>query len=387
MEEATQAEAALVAALHDGLGDQLHSIYRLPTVGEGYFLPERQQATLVVIVAGARLHEVRRAFLPVWREHAAALGAPPLLIQQRALQRYLHLFPLFGRHLERAGTRLLGEDTALPVVEPPSEDGVAFAAQQTMLASALLGDLFLTPEQEAAAQLRLNRLARILDLEIPEGESVGERFCRVQEALEPMVAGEPPENPAPPGNAGSFGSAIVAVYEDHTHLTLVAKRNPTDLLGALNWGIIGRRMYQGGILQLATVPQLKLIFRRERPLDLLLRNLDHLHGVDVLAGVDVAEAMVFRHAARTPSMILVREMPAAYLIADGREDVHQVIHDYQNRLLNVHLRQELLHRIHGLAPTEPPIPLPDRDAPLDERVEAIADQLNWWVEHYATALS
>jgi hypothetical protein len=92
---------------------------------------------------------------------------------------------------------------------------------------------------------------------------------------------------------------------------------------------------------------------------------------------------VLQTAGRTPSRLLVEQISGDYLTAASDEALHMIVHDYQNRLLNLRLQHELLHRLHGLEAAEPPTPLPSRAAPFAERVAAVMEHLDWWAGHYA----
>ncbi len=43
---------------------------------------------------------------------------------------------------------------------------------------------------------------------------------------------------------------------------------------------------------------------------------------------------------------------------------------------------KLLYRLLDVSRSEPEQPLPRRDEPLTERIDAIAEHLRWWTKHY-----
>ncbi len=138
-------------------------------------------------------------------------------------------------------------------------------------------------------------------------------------------------------------------------------------------------------LQVATVPQLQLVLARETPLDVVFRRYGLDWGGEVLTAVKPHPAHILRQAVRLPLHILIERLPQACLAATDEAKLHRVIHDYQNKLLNVQLEHEILTRL-GHVPRFVPAPLPDRAAPPAERIDAIFNQLHAWVTFYLSQL-
>ena len=136
------------------------------------------------------------------------------------------------------------------------------------------------------------------------------------------------------------------------------------------------------LLLLSTEAQLRLVLERETPLDHVLERYHHVCGPDVIESVRITAWSVFREAGRIASRMLVHDVPGAYLTALNEDAVNKVIHDYQNRLLNMRLQHELLHRMYGVPSAVPPVPLPGQHEPSSLRVQAIIDQLDWWTGQY-----
>ena len=59
-----------------------------------------------------------------------------------------------------------------------------------------------------------------------------------------------------------------------------------------------------------------------------------------------------------------------------------LVHDFQNKLLNIQLRQELLCRIMDRKLEFPEQKLPSREAVIEERLQGIMDHLEWWADYY-----
>jgi hypothetical protein len=51
-------------------------------------------------------------------------------------------------------------------------------------------------------------------------------------------------------------------------------------------------------------------------------------------------------------------------------------------MLNIQLEHELLGRLQGLERFVPPAPVPGRDTPPRQRLDAIFQHLDWWTEYY-----
>lgn len=140
-------------------------------------------------------------------------------------------------------------------------------------------------------------------------------------------------------------------------------------------------------LQVATVRQLQLVLAQETPLDVVFRRYGLDWGEDVVTAVKPRPAQILRQATRLPFHILIERLPQSCLAAATDETkLHRIIHDYQNKLLNVQLEHEILTRL-GHVPRFVPAPLPERDAPLAKRIDAIFNQLHSWVSFYLPQLT
>jgi hypothetical protein len=94
-----------------------------------------------------------------------------------------------------------------------------------------------------------------------------------------------------------------------------------------------------------------------------------------------SKRQMMRQAAIVPARIEIDELPHAILSQDD-EALHRIIHDFQNKLLNVQLTHELLIRFGEVERFTPPEPLPDRTRPAIERIQAILQHTRWWAIFY-----
>jgi hypothetical protein len=118
---------------------------------------------------------------------------------------------------------------------------------------------------------------------------------------------------------------------------------------------------------------------------MFLNTYHHAWGVDPLASLPVKRWRVYRDMARLPSEIQTVTMPATF-VTTGDRDLAMMIHDYQNRLLNLQLRSELLSRTTKTSVVKPPDSLPDQAASASERLQAIYSNLGWWADFYTEAM-
>lgn len=376
------------SALATVFGEELITLYRYGSVGTPDYQPEAPEVDLWAIVADeVDVHQLRAAFLPVWAEHGATLRRPPLLARRGAFQRHLHFFPIFADHLARHGVSLVGPDLLDLAPQPPAEgERVAYLAQEAMVASAALAPELLSPVQATKTRAHLHRLAQRLTGEaISETTPARELFTAVQLALRALIDGLPGEHL--PASSQVVDSAeepnLQAVYQETDHTLFILPILSTDLLQNIDWERLTERLLKRySSLQATTARQLRLILQSEAALEFALGRYEYEWGLPVLADLQVSKRAVWRAAARLPSRLLVDDVPAAYLTARDDEALHKVVHDYQNRLLNMRLQHELLHRLHGFEAAAPPHPLPGQNVPLPARVEAILSHLDWWADYY-----
>ena len=151
---------------------------------------------------------------------------------------------------------------------------------------------------------------------------------------------------------------------------------------AIQWPVLAKRVADRCTgLRITTAVQLRLILELERPLDIVLQRYNHEWGDHLLTQITPAKKQIFRQAARLPAEIQIDLMPNEYLTQD-QSKLHDIIHDYQNKLLNIQLEHELLRRLQQIEKFTPPEPLPDRSAPPSQRIDAIFKNLGWWSDFY-----
>jgi hypothetical protein len=384
-----QAIEGVVEALQQHLGADLVGVYLYGSKTQPYFQPGHSDINLLVVVAdSADIWSLRPAFLPVWAHYRDALQRPPAVARSGAVARHLQLSPLLGQHIAEDARRLCGAaDLPRPEHAPAPAAWFAYLAREALLGSIALAPSLLDSSLVIPAYRRLHRVARILAGVPFEGEPPAPvLFALIQTRLRKLasaISGDPEpvyiDDPQAPN--------LEAIYAETDRMVVVLPPLSESLLRSLDWQAIARRLAaRHNLLQATTARQLVLIQHHETAVDFVLGRYRHVWGATPLDGLTLPLRAVLETAGRVPSRLLVEGIAGDYLTAPGEEALHTLVHDYQNRLLNIRLQHELLHRAHGLEVGSPPQPLPPRDAPLQSRIRALGDHLDWWAGFYAARL-
>ncbi len=379
---------SFLPALQEESDVELLAAYTVPPAGDGYFLSHRFEAALLLLIAQAeQIHPARQAIRRLRVDWNNIFEAPPIIFTPTDLRQHTRLFPLFAKHLATYAERRCGD--ALPLVSAPDPhpiERLAFLVKEAIDASEAL-----VPQKDARQSLR--RLQRLVD-ELgndPEPSSFGgegrrpaDLFARVQVHLRHSIDNLPvmaQQHTRIVKDAREPN--LLAFYEDQQRLLVIIPPLSANLLRRIDWSsLAGPMPSQFTTLNVATTDQLFLTIQATRALDFALGGFRRRWGAELLSGLRVTARAVFRQAARKSASLLADGVLGAYLLAPDDEGVHRVIHDYQNRLLNVRLENELLYRLLDVSRSEPEQPLPRRDEPLTERIDAIAEHLRWWTAHY-----
>jgi hypothetical protein len=217
-------------------------------------------------------------------------------------------------------------------------------------------------------------------------------FARIQEYLAQEISYLPlplwRDEPLP--DAPPLLRDLRGIYEMESRLVMLlpdlGPKEQADRIMAINWEEVAKRapqQYQG--LRVTSPMQLRLVTAINSAADNYLHRYDHAWGHDPLENLRVPIWRVFQDLARFPSELHISTLPHRY-ISTSDSDLAMLIHDFQNKLLNIQLRNELLNRVGNYQVVSPPTPLPDREAHPDIRIEAIADHLDWWTSYYVKAL-
>ncbi|MCB0035515.1 MAG: hypothetical protein KDE51_15895 [Anaerolineales bacterium] len=379
-------------ALHDKIGRQYKGCYLYGSLAQGFYQSEQSDINLLVIVEdGTNIHPIRKAFLPIWEKYSDVLVTPPGVATKSAFQRHLELTPLMAHHINKHGKQVQGTTRAVRRTSSLDQRAAVghLSAQILEASNALLPDIIFTEEGKTKALALLRQLVRQLrrgPVELTEEPL--DLYLELQVHLQERIAELEIQVPAaeedtePPYHLPE----LYTVYEKMDQLILavndinVLKAFDLDSLQAQADGLFGG-------VQIGTPEQLMLAVEYDNPLEHLLRSYRHQWGVDLLQTMEPPISRSLQHAARFTSNILIFDLPQAYLTAADDKDIHKVIHDFQNKLLNARLQNELLGRLQVVEKSEPDNPLPERTAPLPQRISAIFKHLEWWTNYYAQAMN
>lgn len=379
---------SVVETLRREVGEEQGCLYLYGSWQQPTFQAGHSDVNLLAVLADdVDLLALRPAFLRLWEEHRETLRRPPVVAHASAVARHNRLAPVYAQSLREEGRCLWGNlPLDWPAVEPAPLARLAYLSHQAMLGSAALAPELLTSVEAETAYRRLHRVARRLEASAFSGQPpAATLFARIQLQLRERISralghGEPNmiTDPDAPNLQG--------VYTATDRVVVLLPPLSEPLLMGLDWQALAERLaVQHNLIEATTAQQLVLVQEHETALAFALGRYHHLWGIDPLADLKVSLRAVLESAARAPSQLLVEGVVGDYLTAASDEALHMVVHDYQNRLLNLRLQHELLHRLHGLEAAEPPTPLPPRTAPFAERVAAIVEHLDWWAGYY-TAL-
>ncbi len=388
MEEIVQ---TIVKQMSRKLGSQLEVIFLYGSMADGSYQPGESDINLLAVVAdGTSIHALRKLFLPIWNEYKNVLCRAPLIAQQTDFARYLQVAPTFAHHLIHHGEIVFGLPDYLdgwPETDP--YDASARLAYEAMQVSAALTPELLEPEIGQAKMAQLQRLARKLHGQpIDKGKTAVELYALVQHYLNQKIANlpEPPVVHEPSTTTTALLPGLQASYKESDQMVMVFQNLTPHQILAIQWPILAKRVANRCTgLRVTTAVQLRLILELERPLDIVLMRYNHEWGDPILTQITPAKKQIFRQAARLPAEIQIDLMPNEYLTQD-QSKIHDIIHDYQNKLLNIQLEHELLRRLQQIEKFTPPEPLPDRTTPPPQRIDAIFKHLGWWSEFYTNLM-
>ena len=388
----------IIQTLTADLGSQLEAVFLFGSQAAQQYQTAVSDTNLLLIISPyANMHAVRDSFQPLWQQHKASLKRAPLVATRLALQRHLRLNSHLALHLMQYGQQLHGEplspDFFRTRVNP--YETYAHLAHELLDASAALGQ-----NSDLQAEMRLNRLARQVHSQpMAQDETTVHQFNLVQQGLTGVLKQLPaakvwykaaqtgPTSPNIPG--------LQAIYAENNKNIFVFNQLTPKQINQIKWPVLAKQLSQTSTLQrnaslhITTVAQFCLIGLYDKALDLRFNKYQHKWGIPFLSTLTPSRHQILRQAARLPSQILVDDLPQSYLTAANTqaETLHKLIHDFQNRMLNIQLENELLFRL-GLITEKftPPEPLPERDTPPKQRLNAIFQHLEWWADFYQTAL-
>lgn len=212
-------------------------------------------------------------------------------------------------------------------------------------------------------------------------------FARLQAWLQQKTADLPTDQPwtkkVPPDVTLP---GLQAIYRESGYIVMVFADLVPKMIEFNDWVGLGADLagaYKG--LRVVTADHLRLMIQYHSSLDITLRRYQHEWGLNPLTELEIAPWRVLRTAARLPSHIRTAPFPHAYFTSSD-DNLGKVIHDFQNRMLNIQLEHELLCRLQNIERFTPPEPLPGPDIPTFDRITSIFQHFDWWADYYTQAM-
>jgi len=333
------------------------------------------------------MQRVREAFLPLWTRYAGVFTHGPAVATPADLNRYSQFFPDHIRRLWDEAQLMAGADVLRQAPKPAPPDPVVQLAQiaaETMRCSALLVPTVSNAELERRLlQVATRQAGLALTTDPPPLEILDalHTYLAEQSGRYPAYHWDaPPPAEAPPAHL----PGLLALVGLDDKLIIVMPQVDRPLLTGIDWNAVVELVsYEFTGVILATPWQLRLAATVELALELYLGSFELVWGNDLLADCQPAERSIMARAAALPVCALVEQLPAGYLTVEEAE-LGQLIHDVQNVLLRIQLRNEVMARLKGVSARRPPEPLPGREAPSSQRIAANFRHFRWWAE-YLTA--
>lgn len=376
-------------AFSDGLGGQLTAAYLYGSLVQGHYNQSESDINLLLVIEDdTSIHVVKEIFSPLWHAHGSRLRRAPLIMRRGSVGRHLSLNPALANHLQEHG-RLLSGRLDLPIDQTANHRLAAFAhtALAALNASSAVAPQFHDPEDAAESLKQLRRLARSLSgrsqlEQKPAPLLLSEVQHYLLKEMEESLLIEPWISPNPP-TTSLLLPGLESAYKELGQIVLsFGKLSPHQIAGA-EWNSLGSQLsehYQG--LKVTTSAQLRLIVQYENPLALAFERYQHEWGSEILQDLQISKADVLRYAARVPSQIESDDLPNKFLTSSD-DQLAKIIHDFQNKMLNIQLEHELLRRMQHIEKFTPPEPVPDRYEHPHVRLDAIFKHLRWWSDFYA----
>lgn len=376
--------------------DELLSIYLYGSLARGTFNPDHSDINLLVnLKDDVDFRKIRQAMRPIWLKNSGAIKQLPLVSNRSSFGHHLTLNPLLAEHFNKHAQLLTGESSLpnqVPLLPIERESRLASLALQ---ASACLTPKLLSEKEILEVDRKLFRLLRELNIPSIDEETTKQHlfawvFEDIQKRIETQM--EFPSNQFELDHLESppLINSLVAIYEFDHHLLLVMSEtqssNLSDQILRVNWAEVADRVGEEYRRIVITTPtQLRLLLTYDTPADYYLGNLIHAWGSDPIGDLQTEQWRIYRDLGRLPSTLQLAELPHLY-VATSTTDMAMLIHDLQNKLLNIGLRNELLCRLEGLEIMAPATSLPARDTAHELQMEAIYSHLEWWTNHYVTQM-
>lgn len=370
--------------------DNVVSLYLYGSLSSGTYQAGQSDINLLLLVKDdASIHRLRDTLRPVWLNQSEVLKRTPLITTADVLRRHLSFNPGLAHHLLQNGSLLHGKPWLPEIPGYDMVEHLSHLARIALHASAAIAPSLLSEREIAGPIADLRSLTRqLFGLEVQQGENATVLLGQIEADILSRMERHPSlfwkDKRVP--DAPPLVSDLRAIYEFENHLILLlpdlGPSYVSDRITTIDWDAVASRIsgqYRG--LWVTTAAQLRLILQYDSAADYQLSTYNHAWGLNPLSDIQADSKHIFRSFGRLPSSLLVDKLPSAYIQSED-PDLSMLVHDLQNKLLHVQLKNELLCRIRKWPITKPPDPLPERYQPPQTRIDAICRHLNWWSEYY-----
>jgi hypothetical protein len=366
------------------LGDNLLALYGS---GEG----DRTQRFWLSVRPDVSPQQVREIVYPFWKRHRSQLAGGPLLATPGDDIRYARILPQEVAAYRARARLLRGDDLLVQALEAAGADplhSLAWIADETLIGSAIVASPDEDWRQATGSTLRLSkRLSRAAGRAgLTVSQSPYELLARLHAYLVVVSERHPAyrwDGQAPDERPPTHLPGLLALLGWGERLIVVLPEVHQAALTTIDWYRVADLVTEEfETLLVATPWQIRLVASVAEAVSFTFRSFELLWGADILAGCQPSDGDVRLSAAMLPVRTLVERLPADYLTAD-ESDLGSLIHAVQNVLQNIQMRNELWARIRGVPPRRPPEPLPGRETPPHQRVDALFRHLRWWTDRWA----
>jgi hypothetical protein len=380
---------ATLTGFSRSLGSKLKAAYQFGSSVQGYYQPGESDINLLFIVDDdTDFLALREDFLPIWDTVGGTLLRAPLFARIGDFSQYKRLEPSFAHHLYENGRLLAGSPeyvSTLPKLD--IQEATARLATEALAASGTLIPSLMEPAQAAERRKLARRLARKLwQAPVAQEETAVTTYARIQQKLGPQIArlpaGKAYTNTDIPSVTAPFLPGLQSLYKEADNIVMVLAYLSAQDIERTDWERMTDRLSEecSGLV-LTTAAQLCLSLVYDTPIDLKTKRFQYNWGMNHVAELQSSKRQIMRQAAIVPARINIDSLPNDLLTHDDTH-LHRIIHDFQNKLLNVQLTHELLVRFGDVERFTPHEPLPDRSRPSLERIQGIFNHAQWWAEFY-----
>ena len=187
-------------------------------------------------------------------------------------------------------------------------------------------------------------------------------------------------------------SAPIAIYQN-LDVAILVSTNPLEVMRNFDQKAWASWLdeHSFSTVQVVYPNQLIQSIKANDMLGYRLLSYEHIWGQDILESITLDLETLILNAAQTVSNLSVWHLGGslcdfskAHL--SPQEFEGKLVHDLQNRILNVQLQNELLSRFKLTPKGNPDVVIPGREAPTIERLQAICETFSWWSSFYLSLI-